>query len=515
MRRFAVSVWWATTLIGSVSLWAQASPPRGDSARHAVIISNTAYEKLPRAPVDISGAKALEEVLRDAQFVVSVEHDLNLNSIRQVLDGIPSKVRAGDVVLLYYSGYMKQEGKGNYLVPVDFDPASANKVYYSAYDLSRLQERLADHKPFLSMLVLDASWDTPKLSGQAGFTQPDLLADTWMFASAAPDQVTADEKIRGRMGFFTSALVKVLPQHGLDLTELVSAVKTEVESASKGTQRPYLSSTFGSKFYFHMPDPSGEKVNGNDRLRYAYIPSGKFWMGCVPASEGECTASERPRHRVEITKGFWLGQTEVTNLAYKRFADANKISFKPRRSITDAGKGDNLPVVDVSWAEAQKYCTWVAEGGRLPTEAEWERAARAGKDDEVYPYPDLNTSRLYANFFGKAGNDRFDDIAPVGQFNPNRYNLFDMAGNVWEWVFDWFGAAYFGESSKESPVRDPQGPAQADKGKGHAARGGSWHSDPKRHLRISFRESFPSGGNEVGFRCVVPDTPQAMKSFVN
>jgi formylglycine-generating enzyme required for sulfatase activity len=317
------------------------------------------------------------------------------------------------------------------------------------------------------------------------------------------------------MGFFTSALVKVLPQHGLDLTELVPKVKEDVVAASKGTQHPELWSTFGSKFYFHVPDPSGEKVNANDKLRYVYIPSGKFWMGCVPTSEAECNSSEKPRHPVEITKGFWLGQMEVTNLAYSRFADANKIRFKPKKHITDAGKGDNLPVVDVSWADAQKYCQWAAKGGRLPTEAEWERAARGRKEDEVYPYPDLSTSRLFANFLGKAGNDRFDDIAPVGQFNPNDYNLFDMAGNVWEWVFDWFSATYYGESSKESPIHDPQGPAQADKGKAHVARGGSWASDAKKYLRISYRMSFPSGGNEVGFRCVVPATPEAMKSFAN
>jgi len=218
---------------------------------------------------------------------------------------------------------------------------------------------------------------------------------------------------------------------------------------------------------------------------------------------------------VEITKGFWLGGTEVTNLAYKRFAEANKIRFKPKAHITDAGKGDNLPVVDVSWADAQKYCQWTAEGGRLPTEAEWERAARGLKEDAVYPYPDLNTSRLYANLLGRAGNDRFDDLAPVAQFNPNDYNLFDMAGNVWEWVSDQFSATYYSESSKEGPIRDPQGPAQADKGKGHVARGGSWASDAKKYLRISYRMSFTSGGNEVGFRCLVPDTPEAKKSFVN
>jgi formylglycine-generating enzyme required for sulfatase activity len=527
MRRIEVFVCWTAVLIGSaVSLWAQASPPR-EVRKRAIIITNTAYKNLPPISLDASGPEALAEVLGDAQFAFSVEHDLNVESLNQALEEFQSNVHPGDISFLYYSGYMKQEGKRNYLLPVDFDPTSNIEIYYSAYDLSRFQDGLAKNKPFLSMLTLDASWDPRELSGQAGFTQPDLLSDTWMFAAVGPGQTTTDDQIRsGKVGFFTSALVKVLPRHGQDLTELVSAVKAEVEEVSKGAQRPYLWSTFGSKFYFHAPDPSGERVNSKDRLPYVYIPAGRFWMGCVPASGAQCNPNEKPRHRVEITKGFWLGQTEVTNLAYnERFAKATKTPPKKANGhITNRKQGD-LPVVGVSWAEAQKYCQWVAVGGRLPTEAEWERAARGGNEDDVYPYPDLSTSRNYANFMGRSGNDVFEDLAPVKQFNPNHYNLFDMAGNVWEWVFDWFGAGYYGESSmtrwnwrlwaREPPIHDPQGPAQADNGKWHVARGGSWFSDAKKYLRISYRQPFNSGGNEVGFRCVVPDTSDAMKSFVN
>lgn len=515
MRCFEALICWATLLSGSaVSLWSQTSPPHGDGVRRALIIANMEYKILPWTPVDSSGAKALEEVLRDASFTVSVKQDLDRESIKEALDGFASSVRSGDIVLLYYSGYMKHEEKDNYLIPVNFDPASESKIYNSAYNLARFLDGLAENKPRLSMIVLDASWDTPRLSGQAGLTQPAPPSDTWIFASTDAGQVTSNAQITsGKMGFFTSALLKALPLHGLDLTELGSNIRTAVESASKGAQRPYPLSTFGSKFYFHEPDPSGEIVNSKDRLSYVHIPDGKFWMGCVPSSEAQCNPNEKPGHRVEITRGFWLGQTEVTTLAYnERFAKPNKLPSKSAKGITNAGKQGDLPVVGVSWEEAQKYCNWAAEGGRLPTEAEWERAARGGNDDDVYPYPDLGTSRDYANFMGKVGNDVFDDLAPVKQFNPNRYKLYDMAGNVWEWVLDWYGAAYYDESSKEPPIRDPRGPAHPDKGKGHVARGGSWYSDAKKYLRISYRQS-GSPGNNVGFRCLVPDTPEAMKNF--
>ena len=479
--------------------------------KRALIISNTTYQKLPAIPVDHSGPKALGEALRDAQFEVTIQQDLTLDSFARLLDQFQADIRPGEICLFYYAGYIVQDIGGNYLTSVDFDPDSKDDISTIAYPVSSLQKGLAKNNPLISMLVFDANWGAPKLVGRTGLVQSDLPPHTWMLASARPNETTT-KATDDHKGLFTSALIKTLPQPGLDLTALVLTVKNEVKTASKGTQYPQDWSTDVSRFYFHQPVPIGvAKRNKVDSEMYVFIPAGKFWMGCAPASEDQCKSEEKPRHLVALRNGFWLGQNEVTNDDFQAFAKTNKIKWKPVRSNTIAGRQGNLPVVSVSWSDAAKYCKWA--GGRLPTEAEWERAARDGKDDAVYPYPDLATSREKANFHGSAGKDSWPDIAPVRQFDPSQeYGLYDMAGNVWEWVTDWYNPVFYQESAKESPAQDPENSDQPDKNKRHVVRGGSWDSDPKVHLRISYRRS-AEPGNVVGFRCLLPDTPEVRKQL--
>ena len=157
--------------------------------------------------------------------------------------------------------------------------------------------------------------------------------------------------------------------------------------------------------------------------------------------------------------------------------------------------------MNVNWTDAQAFCQWV--GGRLPTEAEWEYAARGGQVNQTFPFDSVN-AREKANFqnLGPKGNDVYVYTSPVKSFDPNSWGLFDMAGNVWQWTADWFDPAYYANS----PADDPQGRGS---GKQRSARGGSFRSDPDKHLRISYRASFPPENSakfdEVGFRCVLPD----------
>jgi formylglycine-generating enzyme required for sulfatase activity len=214
-------------------------------------------------------------------------------------------------------------------------------------------------------------------------------------------------------------------------------------------------------------------VNSKDGLTYVWIPPGTFTMGCS-LGDKDCIADEKPVHEVTISKGFWMGQTPVTQEAYQRVIGSNPSNFK----------GPRLPVEQVTWDQANSYCETV--GMRLPTEAGWEYAARGGST--AARYGDLDKIAWYS---GNSGRNTHE----VGQQQANRFDLYDMLGNVWQWTADWYDYKYY----KPSSATDPRGPST---GTQRVLRGGSWLSIP-RLVRASDRnKNEPSVRNyRYGFRC--------------
>ncbi len=223
------------------------------------------------------------------------------------------------------------------------------------------------------------------------------------------------------------------------------------------------------------------------------IPGGWFWMGCESGRD-----DEKPVHRVWID-AFELAACQVTNENYACFLAATR-SRHPLCWNDPHFSDPGMPVVAVSWHEAAIYCQWLGRSTgkpyRLPTEAEWERAARGGADHLLYPWGDTLPDELpdYAARW-KSGPE------PVGAYPPSPYGLYNLGDNVHEWCCDWYDAGYY----VSSPERNPQGPATGSR---RASRGGSWRHHVKV-TRTAARSSIPPEFQyaDYGFRVARSTNP--------
>ena len=241
-----------------------------------------------------------------------------------------------------------------------------------------------------------------------------------------------------------------------------------------------------------MSMKSMEYITGKDGAEMVLIPAGEFQMGSDNGGD-----NAKPIHVVYLYT-FYMDKYEVMNAQYRRFVQETGhsepqgygyTSHRFRPWSDSKFSGDDQPVVCVSWDDAQAYASWA--GKRLPTEAEWEKAARGSLVGLEYPWGNKITEEN-ANYGGNIGN-----TTSVGSYSPNGYGLYDMTGNVWEWCADWYGS-YSG-----STERNPTG---TDSGVARVLRGGSWHCDPSL-LRVAFRNSHTPKLtlDVVGFRCVSQD----------
>jgi formylglycine-generating enzyme required for sulfatase activity len=218
-------------------------------------------------------------------------------------------------------------------------------------------------------------------------------------------------------------------------------------------------------------------------MKLVLIGPGKFMMGSPDSEQGR-GSKEGPQHEVVISKPFYMGVTEVTQAQYEAVMGTNPSQFK----------GPTNPVENVSWSEAVEFCRKLSEKTgktfRLPTEAEWEYACRAGTKTRFSFGDSDSVLGDYVWYKSNSGGKTH----PVGQKKPNAWGLYDMHGNVWEWCADWLGPY----SSKASV--DPQG---ADPGGARVLRGGAWFSDDTGNFRCAFRHDRDpaSRGIHRGFRC--------------
>ncbi len=303
----------------------------------------------------------------------------------------------------------------------------------------------------------------------------------------------------------------VLPQQPpVNPQKLPNATNGAAQNAPSNSQPPILNPN-------QAPNPQSSTPNP---LMPEMIPveGGTFEMGCDEKRDGNCQEDEKPLHKVTLSS-YAIGKYEVTNEEFAAFLNdyglttrkGSKdvlieendwgIAFRSKGDITTAyyepQKGyEKFPVVNVTWYGAVAYCEWLSQktgkNYRLPTEAEWEFAARGGNKSRQYPYSGSNTLGDVAWSMSNSGRRTHT----VGTKSANELGIHDMSGNVWEWCIDWFDQNYY----KNSPAQNPKG---AEKGVLFVVRGGSWYYE-YNDCRVSNRANYNPNYmfNDIGFRCV-------------
>lgn len=485
-------------------------------------------------------AKELGKVLKEyGQFdrVYVMTDDLNprdedypkLMNVRRKLDFLKGFIDPEDLVLFSFSGHgiANSEGEG-FLVMAD---SYRQNIQGSSLKAKEIIQWLKEVKVKKSLLLLDACREqflevkAMNLNGLKAerFLQAEVGA---VFYSTKSGWFSYEDAY-GNFGVFTRYVIDGLKGQAdnskisgnedgiITFSELAAYVEEGVSNwaLNEGKrQRPYTK-ILGEKFgdlalsvYEDKPDDvkavesRGIPVNKNDKgyweadyrdgIIMVYIPAGEFTMG---SNDGE--DDEKPPHQVYLD-AYWMGKTEVTVKQYMKFVNETK-NYYPEwlekgseynvetgtddlyKKLGSALKGDNYPIVGISWHEASAYCDWLSKKTgfhfKLPTEAQWEKSA-LGTDGCEYPWGNQEPDKYLANFYRNIGK-----TSPVGSYpvGASPFGLLDMAGNAREWCSDCYNPDYY----KNAPKNNPAGP---EGGSDRVVRGGSWGSDA-RYLRCANR----------------------------
>jgi sulfatase modifying factor 1 len=303
-------------------------------------------------------------------------------------------------------------------------------------------------------------------------------------------QIDRDEAIM-------DAKLKAIERSGVDITSVTTVEnfqlkKDWIESKAKASILPgfqIVEVGYANDGLYHVVlsckvTTTSKLPQTNDNpagIEWVFVKGSTFKMG---DTFGDGNADERPLHRVTVSD-FYIAKTEVTVAQYRAFCNVTDRTMPSKPSW---GWKENNPIVNVSWDDVDAFCDWV--GGRLPTEAEWEYAARGGSQSRGYKYSGSHVVDDVAWYVSNSGKR----TQSVGRKTPNELGLYDMSGNVWERCSDWYGEGYY----KSSPSLNPQGPS---KGSFRVLRGGGWSSYPEDVRAADRGWSGPfSRGSGIGFR---------------
>ncbi len=482
----------------------------------ALVIGNSAYEHFPilSRPWQEAGLMkaALERLGFDVVYVVDGTYDQMYDALYTFERKLQQR---GGIAFFHYGGHGIQVDGDNYLLPIDKNIPDERRVKSRAVKATEIVDLMAAAGSDTNIIVLDACRDNPlpaatRSTSTRGLAKLSAPVNTVVVYSAEAGAAAED-------GVFTPTLLEYLEQPGVSFTDILRQTRRAVYEKTGGKQIPgsydqlfdpiYLAgrASENSDYTGGTDTSTGALSSTTSRLEipegFVLVESGTFIMGS-PASDKDRYNNEK-QHTVRITRDYYISKYEVTQAEWKAVMGSNPSSFE----------GDSLPVEYVSWYEAVEYCnkkseregvtpayiisgnnvTWNknANGYRLPTEAEWEYAARGGQkagEYNVYAGSDrIETVAWYSDNSGGTTN-------PVGQKQANELGIYDMSGNVYEWCWDLFGDYPAGS------VTDPSGPSS---GLDRVLRGGSWTISAKNCRSANRSHNPPSrGGYYLGFRLV-------------
>ena len=513
-------------------------------ARVALLIGNANY---PDASTPLSttirDARTLADEFRRTEFDVDLKENVGREDMQRAIDAFIGKIRPGMVALFYFSGYGIQVARQTYLIPVNAQVWTEAEVRRDGISLDALLAEMQRKGAKVKIVIIDASRRNPFerrfRASAAGLAALDAPDGTLAMYSAAPGKVINESS--GPNSLFVGELIKELRVPNLTAEEVFNRARIGVSRASNNEQVPWVASSLVDEFYFGSPrpvatapsaapapapartptpapapsaaptpapapapaatatapsatsSPSAAGAKPGDVFRdcqgcveMLVVPGGSFEMGST-------TEYENPPHRVTIPKAFAIGRHEVTFDQWDAcVADGG---CKHRPDDREWGRGDR-PVINVSWLDAKAFVAWLSQKTgqtyRLPSEAEWEYAARGGTNSPYWWGRDAGSRQANCR---ECNTGASQQTSAVGSYKANPFGLYDTAGNAAEWVEDCWNDNYRGAPQNGSPWLTGQCRLRV-------LRGGAFDSAAKylrstARFRYDFDVRFPANGFRV------------------
>ena len=532
---------WLGVLLGFIALLGMAqSQPR--PPRVALVIGNAAYSD-PSTPLSttITDARTIAEELRRNEFEVDLKENLGKEDMQRALDAFMGKIRAGSTALFYFSGYGIQAAKQTFLIPINAKVWNEVDLRREGFGLDTTLAEMNRKGAKAKIVIIDAARRNPFerrfRAVAAGLAVLDAPEGTLAIYSAAPGKLINEGT--GTNSVFVTELMKELRIPNVTAEEVFSRVRIGVSRATNNEQTPWVSSSLGEDFYFGSrsastafspnpppapapsppparapapapptaanPPPSAATPPARTESLRSDVKSGDVFRDCstcpemvvVPAGSfdmGSSTDYEDPLHRVTIAKSFAVGRYEVTFDEWDRCAEEKGCTAQSEDRAWGRGA---RPVINVSWMDANAFAAWLSKKTghtyRLPTEAEWEYAARGGSNSPFWWGRDVGSRQANCRECATGGGQQ---TANVGSYPPNPFGVYDTAGNAAEWVEDCWNDNYRGAPTNGSAWTSGQCQLRV-------LRGGSYDS-PAKAVRSTARFRYDSNVrySNNGFRLI-------------